>query len=176
MPGRKEHFLTERLRLRRGRDSDRRHLIALNADAEVMRYITAAPLEPGSPESDKAADRQMDLLQRRDGLGLWVVEPLSDPGRFLGWAGLFEIEMKGPEIELGYRFFPSAWGDGIASEASAFLVDYAFNTLQLDRVYGITHPDNLPSQRVLEKVGLDYVENRHYYGTDVRFFATPASI
>ena len=55
--------------------------------------------------------------------------------------------------DLGYRFTQKYWGKGYATEASAALMDYAFNKLKIPCVYALIEADNLKSRRVLEKVG-----------------------
>lgn len=56
--------------------------------------------------------------------------------------------------DLGYRFTQKYWGkEYYATEASAALMDYAFNKLKIPCVYVLIEADNLKSRRVLEKVG-----------------------
>lgn len=55
--------------------------------------------------------------------------------------------------DLGYRFTQKYWGKGYATEASAALMDYAFNKLKIPCVYALIEADNLKSRRVLEKIG-----------------------
>ena len=42
----------------------------------------------------------------------------------------------------------------------------------MKRIIGVTHPDNLASQRVLQKIGLTDIGWGHYYGHAVRVFET----
>ena len=69
-------------------------------------------------------------------------------------------------IQIGYGLAKAAWGQGFGTEIAAAVLRYAFVDLQLPRVAGITHIDNLASQRVLQKIGL------HRRGT--RLFPHPA--
>ena len=75
------------------------------------------------------------------------------------------------EIEVGYRLAPGAWGHGLASEGARALVRYGFGELGLDRIIGLTHPDNAASQRVLQKAGLADAGWGRYYGRKLRLFA-----
>jgi RimJ/RimL family protein N-acetyltransferase len=52
------------------------------------------------------------------------------------------------------------------------LVRYGFDDLGLHRIVGVTHPDNVASQRVLRKIGLADIGWGHYYGRPVRLFET----
>jgi [ribosomal protein S5]-alanine N-acetyltransferase len=54
---------------------------------------------------------------------------------------------------LGYCLSDSAWGQGFATEASNALLQWAFNTLDMNRVQAETDTRNVASCRVLEKLG-----------------------
>ncbi len=156
---------TARLRLRRLRASDEADLIALDGDPDVMRYV-------GSPAGVKSADETIERVRQRiqadhGPLGFWRVESRAD-GTFYGLGALIRMPI-GDDIELAYRLVRHAWGRGIASEAGAALVDYAFATVGLSRLVAVTYPDNRASQRVLDKLGftrhgeLDYKGQRTAY-------------
>ncbi len=156
---------TARLRLRRLRASDEADLIALDGDPDVMRYV-------GSPAGVKSADETIERVRQRiqadhGPLGFWRVESRAD-GTFYGLGALIRMPI-GDDIELAYRLDRHAWGRGIASEAGAALVDYAFATVGLSRLVAVTYPDNRASQRVLDKLGftrhgeLDYKGQRTAY-------------
>ena len=100
--------------------------------------------------------------------GLWVVEWRREPG-FLGWCGLFPLEDFGL-IELGYRYVRAAWGQGVATEAAVAVLDHGFLALGLDPIVAVTHPDNLASRRVLEKLGFGHEGRARYYGSEVAFY------
>lgn len=56
------------------------------------------------------------------------------------------------EPEIGYHLWREFWGKGLATEAAIACRDYAFKTLGLRRVVSITSPENIPSQRVAQRV------------------------
>jgi RimJ/RimL family protein N-acetyltransferase len=56
--------------------------------------------------------------------------------------------------EVGWWIDPSRWGEGLATEAGAAAIDYAFGTLGVARVVSITLEQNLASRRVMEKLEL----------------------
>ena len=47
---------------------------------------------------------------------------------------------------------------------------HAFTTLHLGRVVGLTWPENVPSQRVLEKIGMRFHEEATHYGRTMRVY------
>ena len=156
---------TTRLRLRRLRPADEADLIALDSDPDVMRYVGAPAGVKSAPET---AERVRQRIETDDEpLGFWRVESRAD-GTFYGLGALVRMPV-GDDIELAYRLARPAWGQGIASEAGAALVDYAFGTLGLGRLVAVTYPGNRASQRVLDKLGftrqgdLDYKGQRTAY-------------
>ena len=171
---RHRHILLEtgRLILRRYERDDLDRLDRLNSDVEVMRYIGDGSLR--SREQTRAgivrAQRIYDIFP---GLGFWIAE--EKPRRnFVGVFALVYIPNT-VEVEVGYRLSKSAWGRGLATEGASALVRYGLMELGLDRVVGLTHPDNDPSKRVLMKAGLEPRGMGHYYDKELCYFVAESS-
>src|SRR5262245_10873932 len=138
---------TRRLRLRRLRRDDETALIALDSDARVMQFV-------GSPPGVKTPVETMERVRRRSEAdhgeaGWWFTESKAD-GAVHG-VGLLLPMPDGGDVEVGYRLARQSWGQGIATEAAAALVDHAFARLGLPRVVAVAYAANLPSRRVLTK-------------------------
>lgn len=87
--------------------------------------------------------------------GRWALH-LKDNLEFIGWCGLKRVpERNFPD--LGYRFLPKYWGKGFATEAAKRTVDYGFEVLQVKGIFAAAHEENIASQKVLEKCGLDFL-------------------
>jgi RimJ/RimL family protein N-acetyltransferase len=116
-----------------------------------------------APKSRDEALRWIEWNQRNyveHGYGLWIVETLA--GEFLGDCGLTWQEVNGrQELEVGYHMRPAVQGQGFATEAAAACRDYAASRLGASRLVAITHPKNVASQRVAEKIGMQKVEEDH---------------
>ncbi len=144
-------FETERLIVRPCTIDDLEACIAMERDAEVVRYV-------GGLRSD--ANKHRALVTERltaryaDGLGYWSVVARTMPDRFLGWVSLFPYVYVGPEIEIGWRFVRAAWGKGYATEAAIAIVRHAFDTVGLERIVADVAPGNERSTRVAQKLGL----------------------
>ena len=80
------------------------------------------------------------------------------------------------EVEVGYRLCQTAWGQGFATEGARALVRYGLVELGLDRVVGLTHPDNEPSKRVLMKAGLQPAGMGRYYDKSLCYFVATKAI
>ena len=134
-----------------------------------MRYIGDGSV--GTRASVAAAlARAAKHYRNYPGLGVWPAQERSS-GRFVGWFCLKYVP-KSVEVEVGYRLLPDAWCQGYATEGTRALLRYGFDDLGLDRIIGITHPDNLASQRVLLKAGLRDCGWGRYYDRDVRLFVS----
>jgi len=141
---------TERLLLRQWRDDDRAPFAELNADPEVMRYF---PRTQSLAESDALVDRQQALIVER-GWGLWAVDA---PEGFIGFVGLSEPRFEAhftPAVEVGWRLARRAWGKGYATEAARACLAFGFGELGLDEIVSFTAITNMPSRRVMERLGM----------------------
>lgn len=58
-----------------------------------------------------------------------------------------------------------SWGKGLATEAALGALDYACQKLRLSKVYAGHHPDNRASQRILERLGFEFVGDVLYKPT-----------
>lgn len=74
-------------------------------------------------------------------------------GRVIGTVNL-EIDWAASAAMLGYAIGRSYWGRGLAVEAAEAILGWAFGGLNLERVWASTSPENLRSQRVLQKLGM----------------------
>lgn len=141
---------TARMRLRPFTDTDADALFALHSNAHVLRYWDSAPwTEPARAQLFLATCRQME----EQGSGARLAMERSSDGTFLGWCGLSRWNPEYRSASLGYCLEESAWGQGYATEATGALLQWAFDTLDLNRVQAETDTRNLASMRVLEKLG-----------------------
>lgn len=147
-----QEIRTERLLMRRWRDSDRGPFADLNADPEVARYF---PAPQDRVESDRAIDR---FEQRFDeqGYGLWALEVLAT-GEFIGFTGLNPMPDDVPgagDLEVGWRLARRAWHHGYATEAARAALDLGFLQLGLPVIWSMTAVLNQPSQAVMKRLGM----------------------
>jgi len=84
-------------------------------------------------------------------------------GEFVGTGGLFYATVDENEVvALGYILDEPYWNLGLATEIAQASMRVAFEELQLAEVYALIDPENVPSQRVLEKSGFAYVKDSVY--------------
>jgi RimJ/RimL family protein N-acetyltransferase len=147
---------TDRLLLRQWKDSDSEPFAALNADPAVMTHF---PAQMTRAESDSFVERMTADIDRR-GYGLWALEVIGT-GRFIGFTGLsvpsFDAHFL-PAVEVGWRLAKDAWGNGYATEAARASLAYGFGPAGLDEIVSFTATTNLPSQRVMQRIGMTHDE------------------
>jgi RimJ/RimL family protein N-acetyltransferase len=143
------HPESPRLTYREMAPADLDDMFRLLGDPEVMTYY------PRPKTRDEAAywiEWNRGLYRLR-GHGLWLLA--SPDGHFIGDCGLTPQPVDGvTELEVGYHVLPEFQGVGYATEAAAASRDFARAVLGARRLIAIIHPDNKPSQRVAEKIGL----------------------
>lgn len=156
---------TARLRLRRFTKDDVDHLVTLDSDPEVMRYVTYGATTPRSTYEDVILPRWLQVYEQSPLLGYWAAENSAD-GSFVGWFHLRPDRFDAGEQELGYRFARSAWGRGYATEGARALIAHGFTKVSAPKICARTLAANVRSRRVMEKCGLDF-EQDFVYPEDV---------
>jgi RimJ/RimL family protein N-acetyltransferase len=151
---------TKRLILRRFRPEDFDELYRMNSDPAIMKYVGN-----GSTRNHMQIVKELDMLishyVRKPGLGIWATL-LKDSNIFVGASGLVYFDNT-EEIEIGYRMLKEYWCQGYATEASVGLLNYGFETLGLKKIVSSAHPENMASRRVMEKIGMSYIDSRFQY-------------
>ena len=137
-----------RLTFRRMGEGDLDDLARLLGDPAVMVHY------PRPKTRDEAADWIAWNVENyaRDGFGLWLL--YDGNGTFVGECGLTWQRVEGvPYLEVGYHLLPEHQGKGLATEAAAACRDHA-RARGIERLVAIIVPDNVPSQRVAQRIGL----------------------
>lgn len=143
---------TARLILREWEQRDRDAYAAIVMDPHVRRFYFDVPTRE---QVEATIDRFIEFT-KRDGYGLLAVERKSD-GALIGDVGLVPVSMPirgNPPVEIGWLLGQPYWGLGYAPEAAEAWLDYAFDTLGFGEVVAWTTATNLPSQRVMQKLGM----------------------
>lgn len=154
---------TTRLLLRAPSIDDLDDFIPLLGDREVARYLL-----PNRPLTPKEVATALELSIARleaDGFGLLTVES-KDDHRIIGRSGLIVWETdpwirtarawarRPIEIELGSLVAREFWGQGFATEAGLAVRAWAFEELDVERLVGVVHPENVAGMKVAEHFGM----------------------
>jgi RimJ/RimL family protein N-acetyltransferase len=138
-----------RVSLRQWRDEDLESYAEMNADPEVMKYFPSTLTKTESEGFFLKMRAKID----QQGWGLWAVEV---DGTLAGFTGLAEPKFTAhftPCVEIGWRLRREFWGRGIAYEAALIAQSFAFETLKLPALVSFTAASNIPSRRLMERLG-----------------------
>lgn len=161
---------TERLLLRELLPTDDVGMFELDSNPQVHIYLGNKPVTSIEQVREAIANIRQQYLE--NGIGRWAVI-LKETNEFIGWSGLkLEKNVNGYETfyDLGYRFIQKHWGKGYAYETAKAFVDFGFNGMKLEKINAYADFDNLASRRVLEKVGMRFVNAFDDEGTQEAWY------
>lgn len=144
---------TSRLILRPARISDAYYLYDLNSDPIVMKYTGDTHLASVLDYEHLIRDRMIPQFEKYK-MSRFLLFQKEDE-TFLGWCGL-KFFPETQEVDLGYRFKKKYWGQGFATEAGRRTLEYGFNEIGLERIFATVMPENIPSIKVLQKLGMTF--------------------
>ncbi len=158
-------LITSRLILRDFKEADWPALHLFRSDPDVARYMG---WEPATPEETRAwvlATIPYNQEQPRSSYNLSMVRRSDE--RIVGWIGIGRPSHRGAyerEYDFGYALARAYWGHGYMAEALRALLQFAFEELRAQRVFGECDARNIASARVMEKAGMRReAEFRHRY-------------
>ena len=153
---------TPRLILRPFTEEDVDPLHRILSERDILRYFP----NPGSLPRDKVHKLISHQLQHWEehGFGWWAVEPHQER-KLIGWNGLQYLP-ETEEVEVGFLLSKPFWGKGLATEGARASLRYGFEQIGVKTIVAIVHPENVASQRVIEKLGMSFVDQSHYFGMD----------
>ncbi len=154
---------TDRLTLRRIMPSDLDDVYEYASDREVSRYLL------WSPHRDSLYTRDYLLnLQILYSKGRFYDWGIIYNGKMIGTVGFSSIDLNNNSAEVGYVLNRKYWHFGIASEAVKRILDFGFNTLELDSISAKYMVSNTSSKDLALRVGMtedsEYSEFIHCKG------------
>lgn len=156
---------TERLLLRELLLSDVEGMFELDSNPNVHIYLGNKPVT--TIEESKAQIENIQQQYKDFGTGRWAVI-LKETNEFIGWSGIKfitnEINNHQNFYEIGYRFIEKHWNKGYATEAGKAFINYAFSEMKVDGIYAYADEGNQNSRKILEKLGLQFVNSFEYEG------------
>jgi ribosomal-protein-alanine N-acetyltransferase len=139
---------TERLTLRQLVIADEQEIFSLRSDSEINKYLDRQV----SNTIDDARDfinKVNENINKNDSL-YWAIT-LSDKNILVGTVCLFGFSDENDKCEIGYELLTKFQGQGIMKEAAEKVIDYAFNTIKVQKIEAFFHRDNQGSIKLLEK-------------------------
>lgn len=143
---------TPRLYLREFTLADVELLYNMHQDPAITRY-TGDPMPWDSLTHTEKVLTEAILPQYKNGIGRWAVH-IKETNEFIGWCGLKQVD---DEIDLGYRYIQKYWGSGYAKEAAQAVLNFGIQQ-KLPNIVGCADVENVASVKILEKIGLNFLE------------------
>jgi [ribosomal protein S5]-alanine N-acetyltransferase len=156
---------TERLRLETWRTDDLDLLYDLHADPRVQAAYAPGPYKW---TTDGIKKRLAEYMAEQQNYGFTKWKLCLPDGTFIGRAGWSPWGRN--ELEIGYAIKPDFWNNGYASEAAIALLSWAQAHHPQQTLVGFALPNNGASLRVLEKLGMTFVDRRVIAGAEFAYY------
>ena len=147
---------TERLLLRRIDENDVDEVLALRGNPQIMKYIPR-PLAKTREEALEHIAMIEDKIVNNTGIN-WGIT-IKGTAKIIGIIGHYRIQPENYRSEIGYMVLPEHSGKGYTTEAIKAVVAYGFEQMILHSIEAVIDPQNLASERVLQKNG--FVKEAH---------------
>lgn len=154
---------TDRLTLREYRVEDFELFADHLANAESSAHLGSADRQAAWRIFNSHAG--LWLLNRA---GWWSIED-RQTGQLVGSVGAF-FRYESTVMEMGWNTYRAFWGKGIANEAAAAVLNYAFEVRREPKVRALIAPGNESSRRVAERLGMTYEMKTELNGKEVNSY------
>jgi ribosomal-protein-alanine N-acetyltransferase len=148
---------TERLILRRLTENDVETIFKLRSNPKLMKYIPR-PLVKTMDDAKGHFEMIENKIENNEGIN-WGIALKEEPQKAFGVIGHYRISPENHRSEIGYMILDEYSGNGYVTEAIESVLDYGFNDLKLHSIEAVIDPENIGSERVLQKCG--FVKEAH---------------
>ncbi len=159
---------TPRLILREFCLDDLNRYWEIQRDPEMTRYTADGGVKSIEAIEDAIRNQVLPDYQTH-GYGRWAVVH-RESNLLIGFAGLKYLTDRS-EVDIGYRLSPEYWGQGLATEAASAVMNYGWNVLELSQIIGMVLPENTASVRVLQKLGMEFIQHEYEDGLKIAIYA-----
>lgn len=142
---------THRLVLRAHRPDDLDRLLEVYNDPATCRFTPLGPWDRADGE-EQVARRVLRTDYRGEAGILGLVMDVD--GVMVGDVVLFPVADSTDTAEIGWALHPGHRGHGYTEEAARAVLDLAFGHYGLHRVVAHVDAENLPSNRICERLGM----------------------
>ena len=140
---------TERLTLRQLQILDEEEIFTLRSDSEINKY-----LDRQLSNTIEDARNFINIVNENinKNVSLYWAITLRDRNTFVGTICLYGFSGENDNCEIGYELLTNFQGQGIMKEAVEKVIDYAFNTIKVQKIEAFLHRDNQRSIKLLDKL------------------------
>ena len=145
---------TERLTLRKLTLADAPFIYELVNSPNWLEYIGEKNVK-NLKDAENYIQAKILNHYKKHGFGFYLAIT-KDTKQAVGLTGFIKRDsLDNPEV--GYAFLPSGSGKGYALESTKAILNYGKTQLNIAKIVAITHPDNKRSQKLLLKLGFQYI-------------------
>ena len=144
---------TDRLHLRKMKLSDSSSLFKIWSDPDVTKFMNVSCMTNEKQAKDMITLLN-DLAQDNKAIRFSIIK--TESNEIIGSCGFNSLDFENAKAEIGYDMAKSFWGRGYASEAIYSLLDYAFTSLQMNRIEAKVEPENVNSIKLLQKLNFTF--------------------
>ncbi|HDR7784405.1 MULTISPECIES: GNAT family N-acetyltransferase [Bacillus] len=135
----------ERLLIRNFEFKDWQAVHEYTSDSDVMKYIP----EGAFTEEDTRNFVNKNMGENAENFPVILIDENILIGHIV-----FHKYFDEHTYEIGWVFNPKYFNKGYASEAAQATLKYGFKEMKLHRIIATCQPQNIPSYRVMEKIGM----------------------
>jgi ribosomal-protein-alanine N-acetyltransferase len=139
---------TERLTLRQLVIADEQEIFTLRSDREINKYLDRQ-VSNTIDDARNFINMVNENINKNDSL-YWAIT-LRNRNILVGTICLFGFSDENNKCEIGYELSTNFQGQGIMKEAAEKVIDYAFNTIKVQKIEAFLHRDNQRSIKLLKK-------------------------
>ena len=139
---------TERLTLRQLVVNDEQEIFTLRSDGEINKYLDRQ-IANTIDDARNFINKVNENINKNDSL-YWAIT-FSDKNILVGTICLFGFSDENDKCEIGYELLTNFQGQGIMKEAAEKVINYAFNTIKVQKIEASLHRDNHSSIKLLDK-------------------------
>lgn len=141
---------TQRLSLRQLAISDVEEIFALRSDSEINRYL-ARQLSTTIEEARNFVNKVNENVEKNASLYWAITFNNNNNNKLVGTICLFDFSDANHKCEIGYELLTNFQKQGIMKEAVQRVIEYAFNTIKVNKIEAFLHKDNQSSIKLLDK-------------------------
>ena len=144
-------LITERLTLRQLLESDVEEIFLLRSDTTINKFLDRKPSE--------TLEDALNFIRniKKNELLYWAITQTHN-GKLIGTICLFDFSEELNKCEIGYELLTGYQGQGIMTEATKKIIEFAINTLGLKTIDASTHKDNISSIKLLQRFDFEGTE------------------
>ncbi len=156
-----------RIMLRQLTIEDKNEIFELRTNADVNKYLERAPCK-------SIMDAQIFINTVNENILLgkslyWAITVLPTK-TVVGTICLFDFSTEKYTCEIGYELLVKHQGKGIMKEAIQLVIDYALHTLNIKKIFAVSHFKNQKSTKLLQQVGFTRYNSNQTEKSDLDFF------